>query len=54
MTKSVELRLPDDLARDIDKRVAKVGAKSRNDWLVRTLRWAVSQPITVQATEEKI
>jgi hypothetical protein len=54
MTKSIELRLPEELAARIDTRVAKVGAKSRNDWLVRALTWAVEQPITKRTTEERI
>lgn len=53
MTKHVDLRLPDDLADRIDKRVEKVGL-SRNAWLVKALEWAVSQPITTRTTEERI
>jgi metal-responsive CopG/Arc/MetJ family transcriptional regulator len=52
MTKSIELRIPDDLAKRIDARVAKVGAKSRNAWLIAALEWAVEQtPKTVTKTE---
>lgn len=54
MTKSIELRIPDDLAAKIDARVEKVGAKSRNAWLVRALEWAVDQPVTKRTTEERV
>lgn len=54
MTKAIELRLPDDLADKIDQRVAKVGAKSRNAWLVAALSWAVEQPVATRQTTEKI
>jgi metal-responsive CopG/Arc/MetJ family transcriptional regulator len=54
MTKSIELRIPDDLATAIDARVTKVGAKSRNAWLVKALDWAVTQPVTTRVTEERI
>jgi len=59
MTKSIELRIPDDLAKRIDARVAKVNAGrdepwSRNTWLVKALDWAVSQPVTTRTVEERI
>ena len=38
------LRLPDELAKRIDQRVASVGL-SRNAWLVKALTWAVDQPV---------
>jgi len=53
MTKHVDLRLPDELAERIDKRVEKIGV-SRNQWLVKALDWAVSQPVTTRTVEEKI
>ena len=54
MTKSIELRIPDDLAAKIDARVSKVSAKSRNDWLVKALEWAVEQPVTTRTKQERI
>lgn len=53
MTKHIDLRLPDDLAKRIDERVAQVGS-SRNAWLVKALELVVSQPITTRTTEERI
>lgn len=44
--------LPVELLAEIDARVAKVGAKSRNAWLIAALEWAVEQtPRTVTKTE---
>lgn len=51
--KQVALRLPDDLADKIDERVELVGV-SRNEWLIRALRWAVEQPITKRVREEQV
>lgn len=54
MTKSIELRIPDELADRIDARVEKVGARSRNAWLVKALEWAVEQPVTTRTKQERI
>lgn len=54
MTKSIELRIPDELAERIDARVTKVGARSRNAWLVKALEWAVEQPVTTRTKQERI
>jgi metal-responsive CopG/Arc/MetJ family transcriptional regulator len=54
MTKSIELRIPDDLAAKIDARVKKVGAKSRNAWLVAALEWAVEQPPKTVTKQERV
>ncbi len=51
--KQIALRIPDDLAEQIDKRVDKVGV-SRNEWLVRALRWAVEQPVTTRKRAEEV
>ena len=47
------LRVPPDLAEKVDQRVALVGV-SRNEWLVRALRWAVEQPVHTRTTEERV
>lgn len=51
--KQVALRLPDDLAELIDVRVENLGI-SRNEWLIRALRWAVEQPVTTRTREEQV
>jgi hypothetical protein len=49
------LRLPDDLAEALDKRTAATGL-SRNEQIVRMLRWALAQPVktTSKTVTEKL
>jgi metal-responsive CopG/Arc/MetJ family transcriptional regulator len=51
--KQIQVRLPDDLAEQIDSRAEKV-ERSRNDWIVRALRWAVEQPIRTVEQRTKL
>lgn len=53
MTKHVDLRLSDELLEKVDKRKDQVGI-SRNEWIIRALRWAVAQPVTTRTVTEQV
>lgn len=47
------LRLPDELAEQIDVRAAKVGL-SRNAWITRALEWAIQQPAKTVTIKQEV
>jgi metal-responsive CopG/Arc/MetJ family transcriptional regulator len=51
----VPMRLPRELVDEIDARMHKVGERSRNAWLERALRWALTQEVRTRTVrvEEK-
>jgi predicted HicB family RNase H-like nuclease len=52
--KQINLRVDEDTAARIDERAKKVGV-TRNAWLNRAVRWALSQPVTTTTVvEEKV
>ena len=48
-----QVRVPDELAEEIDKRATSVGL-SRNTWLVKAMTWAVEQPIRTTTVKERL
>jgi predicted HicB family RNase H-like nuclease len=52
--KQINLRVDEATAARIDERAKKVGV-TRNAWLNRAVRWALSQPVTTTTVvEEKV
>jgi predicted HicB family RNase H-like nuclease len=52
--KQINLRVDEDTAARIDERAKKVGV-TRNAWLNRAVKWALSQPVTTTTVvEEKV
>lgn len=47
------VRIPDDLAKAIDKRAQSVEL-SRNAWIAKALQWAVDQPVRTTTKTEKL
>jgi predicted HicB family RNase H-like nuclease len=48
----VNLRIPGDLKDRAEQRAGEIGI-SRNEWMVRALRWALDQPVTDRPTSVK-
>jgi len=44
-TRDVLFRVPVDLLTEMDARVAQSGRRSRNDWLIAAVEWALAQPM---------
>lgn len=52
-TRQHSLRVPPDLMDEIDVRAKSVGL-SRNEWIVRAMRWALAQPVRTTTVTEKL
>jgi predicted DNA-binding protein len=53
MAKQFHVRLPDELAERMDRRVEELG-QSRNAWLIKIIELAVEQPIRTINREEQV